>query len=1160
MVSINMRHYRPLNALLLAILLLTGGGIPSAHEEISLQLKWKHAFQFAGFYMAVEKGYYDQRELDVRLLEGGPGMNPIEHANTGDGHYGITDTGIILARNSGKQVKALAAIFQHSPLALAVASSSGIKTFTDLKGKRAMMQSEHMDAVILAAMKKAGVNAHDFTRQNTSFNIEDLIQGNTDAFSVYITDQPHQLKQMGFAYNILSPGDIGIDFYGDILITSDDETRNHPARVQAFIEASLKGWDYALNHIDETIDLIQRKYNTQNLPQGQLYFEAYKTSEMVLKDVVNLGYMSLHRWQKITDTYAELGLISLNFPVSEMLYKAEPGFADVLKQYRWQLSVFGLIALLLIFGLQSFLLKKMVRSRTEELTESETRFRTLVANLPGTSYRCRCDDAWTMNFISDAIEIISGYPANDFLDNQIRSFNSIIHPDDQTYVRDKVMQSVRKKNAFTIEYRIVHADGELRWVHEQGQPIFNKQDELMWLDGNIFDITERKQIEKLRNSTSTILEMIASNNNLDHIFNEIVHSYEERYTNMKASILLLKDGHLYKAAAPSLPDVYNDAIEGIEIGPMVGSCGSAAFNKERTIVEDIEHDPRWEAYTSLVLPLNLRACWSEPIFNASGEVLGTFAMYYDRPCSPRPEEIEDISNAAKLSSIAIERDHTLSSLQKVSQAIEQTAEVITITDNNSIIEYVNSAFSRVTGFTAEESIGKTPLLFRSEDYRDITENIRDTITSGETWQGKVIEKKKDGTTYPAMLTISPVRNEVGKITHYIGVHEDLTKLEQMEEQFRQAQKMESIGTLVGGIAHDFNNMLAGITGNLYLARQAAKTEPQITEKLGRIEALTGRATDMIKQLLTFANRGLVQKSTLPLTSFLKETMKLHRVSVPENISLNLNILDNMQVSADMTQLQQLLLNLITNARDAVAGVDQPRIDIQLQRFTVDAAFRRKHQAATQKEYAHLSVSDNGHGISQEHLDQIFEPFYSTKEVGKGTGLGLAMVFGALKSHDGFVEVDSSLNSGSTFHIYLPLLQGDSAKPEHSEEEIIYGHGETILLVDDEEDVLDTIGEVLCSLGYSVLKAENGDEALTLFEEQSSNINMIITDVVMPKSGGVQLAEKVRTMNQDIPILFATGYDDKLISGLKQQLDHSETLVKPFTIELLTQTIKKLFDS
>ena len=822
MVSLGMRRKRDtwFTHLLLGLLLLLLPAAAYANEQLSLQLKWKHAFQFAGFYMALEKGYYAERGLDVSLIEGGPNKSPIDYALNGEGHYGITDTGVVPARAGGKPVIALAAIFQHSPLALAVRKDSGIRDFADLKGKRVMMQADNMDTVILAALKKAGIGAADFTRQNTSFNLQDLIDNNTDAFSIYQTDQPHQLKEMGIAYRILLPADEGIDFYGDVLITSHDEIKKHPARVQAFVDASLQGWDYALNHIDETIDVIMQQYNSQKLSISQLYFEASTTSDMVLRDVVRLGYMSEPRWQKITDTYAQLGLIRNDFSVSTLLYKPEPAFTDFLKQYSWQLAVFGLIALLLIFALQTTLLRRMVHSRTEALSESETRFRTLVANLPGISYRCRCDDKRSMDFISDTIESVAGYAADDFYHNSVRSFNSIINPDDRSRVQQAIMDGVRQQRSYAIEYRIRCANGQMRWVQEQGQPVFDRQGALVWLDGNIFDITERKQAEKLRESTASILQMVASDKHLTAVFEAIIRTYESRYPGMKASILLLRDGHLFKGAAPNLPDAYNAAIEGLAIGPMVGSCGSAAYHKQRTIVEDIEHDPRWAPYTDLALPLGLRACWSEPLFSSTGEVLGTFAMYYDHPCKPGPNEVSDIASAAKLAGMAIEREQNLAQLKKLSRAIEQSGEVITITDKHGVIEYINPAFTAITGFTMAEAIGKIPHLTRSDG--SVVKQMQETLDRGETWQGKITERKKDGSLYPAMLTVSPIRDEEGEISHYISVHEDLSQLQQLEGQFQQAQKMESIGTLVGGIAHDFNNTLAAMQGNLYLARQIGR--------------------------------------------------------------------------------------------------------------------------------------------------------------------------------------------------------------------------------------------------------------------------------------------------------------------------------------------------
>jgi PAS domain S-box-containing protein len=1130
-----------------------------AEENIELQLKWKHAFQFAGFYMAVEKGFYRDEGLNVKLIEGGPGKNPIEHVLVKEGHYGITDTGVVLSRANGKLVKALAAIFQHSPLALAVLADSGISDFAHLKGKRAMMQSGDMDAVLLAAMKKAGINKGDFIRQDTSFNLDDLITGKTDAFSIYITNQTYQLKELGIPFRVLHPKDYGIDFYGDVLITSETEIARHPHRVNAMIRASMKGWQYTLDHMDEAIELVLKKHNSEHFSKHQIYFQAVQYGDMILKDVVTPGYMSLPRWHKIALTYQDLGLIPADFQINDVIYKQEPGLIDFTSKYYWQIIVFGLLTLLSIFGFQSLLLRRMVKARTADLEASEVRFRTLIGNIPGAVYRCRPEQECSMEYIGTEIEAITGYPASEFLNNSVRSYRSIIHEEDKEQVAATIRQCLEKEAAYNLEYRIIRTDGTERWVLESGQPGHEKMSQSPWIDGCIFDISDRKRSEELEKSTAAILEMVASDEKLGTIFTHIIKIYEKRYTNMRASILLLKDGHLYNGAAPSLPDAYNDAIEGLEIGSMVGSCGTAAFLKKRVIVEDIEQDPLWAPYAELALFHDLRACWSEPIFSASGEVLGTFAMYYDRPRTPGEQEIIDITSAAKLSAIIIQRSIHMEKLQKLSSAVEQASEVVTITNSNGEIEYVNPAFTRITGFSSEEALGNTPELFRADEYKDLAHEIREVIHQGKIWQGKIIEKKKDGSTYPALLTLSPIRDEDGTITHFVGVHEDISHIQELEEQFYQAQKMESIGTLVGGIAHDFNNMLAGITGNIYLAKRHSAGQANVTEKLDNAQSLIGKAAEVIKQLLTFAKKDIVRKQTILLTPFFKETFKLHKVTIPEDIDFSLDIAENMAVSADITQLQQVLLNLLTNARDAVEDVKHPTICIRLEEFLPDPDFLTRHKSAKNIPYAHFSIKDNGYGIPEENLNTIFEPFFTTKLVGKGSGLGLSMVFGSVHSHDGIIDVRSRVGRGSTFHIYLPLISMDLESETEVQVSSRAVAGETILFVDDETAVLTVIGEVLESLGYRVLTAENGVQALEIFNSNSNVIDLILTDVVMPKMDGLELAKAIRKLNSKIPIVFATGYDKKQEIERNSGLQGFAVLNKPYSVELLEQTLGNMLE-
>ena len=432
-----------------------------------------------------------------------------------------------------------------------------------------------------------------------------------------------------------------------------------------------------------------------------------------------------------------------------------------------------------------------------------------------------------------------------------------------------------------------------------------------------------------------------------------------------------------------------------------------------------------------------------------------------------------------------------------------------------------------------------------------------TITDGAVWHGKVIDRKKDGSFYPTMLTISPIFNQSDDPTccsHYVGIQSDLTKIEDMEQQFHQAQKMEALGTLVGGIAHDFNNILAGITGGLYLAKKQVRENPDVVQRLTSVEQLALRAAEMIKQLLTFARKDRVSMKEMPLTPFIKETLKFLRASVPENIMIHQNICnDDLQIKGDGTQLHQVLMNLVNNACDALEGVDDPVITIRLAAFHTDDEFIETHTYFTAGLYAHLSVEDNGCGIPEHQIEHLFEPFFTTKEVGNGTGLGLAMVFGAVKSHHGFVEVDSAGGEGSIFHIYIPFLETKTtASALLQDEEIADGHGEMILLVDDEQYIIETGKEVLESLGYQVLTASNGQQAVEIFKAHAEEIDLCIFDLIMPVMNGDKAAQRIRQINPHVKVIFSSGYDEHIQTAIKNET----VLSKPFSIVEMSHLIQQ----
>jgi len=502
-------------------------------------------------------------------------------------------------------------------------------------------------------------------------------------------------------------------------------------------------------------------------------------------------------------------------------------------------------------------------------------------------------------------------------------------------------------------------------------------------------------------------------------------------------------------------------------------------------------------------------------------------------------------------------------LRKLSQAIEKAGESFMITDAQGIIEYVNPAFTKITGYTAEEVLGKNPRILKSGNQpAEYYKRLWRTISSGNVWKSAVVDRRKDGKQYPALLTISPIHNDDGEITHYVGVQQDMTDHNILEEQFNQSQKMEAIGTLVGGIAHDFNNILTGITGNIDLALHQTRQFPEVTRQLKVAEDLGFKAADMIKQLMVFSRKRVATQKPFGLISFMENISGLIKTSIPENIAFHCDFChEELVVKGDSNQIEQVLLNMLNNARDAVAGVPEPAISLSIEEFEGDDTFINQHPDIYGRLFAHIIVRDNGSGINDADKQHIFEPFFTTKEVGHGTGLGLSMAYGVIQSHHGVLQVDSTLGKGTSFHIYLPLLEERKIDIVSDKKmETVSGNGELILIVDDNADIRMTIKNILESINYKVLEAVDGLEAVDTFTASKDDIALIIMDVVMPRLGGVKAIERIKKLRPDIKVIFATGYDRDETLKSEMPSDEYAVLPKPFNISQLSQLIKKQLDS
>jgi len=549
---------------------------------------------------------------------------------------------------------------------------------------------------------------------------------------------------------------------------------------------------------------------------------------------------------------------------------------------------------------------------------------------------------------------------------------------------------------------------------------------------------------------------------------------------------------------------------------------------------------------------------------AHGALLGLMNLYLPHGHQPGKDELSFLESVAGAVANIIQNKQMEAKADKIFKAINQAGEAVLITDSNGVIEYVNQAYCTTTGYSEAEAIGQNPSMLNSgKQNRAFYDQIWGTITSGQVWQGEITEKRKDGSTYPAMLTISPIRDSEGEgegeITHFVGIHEDLSEHKALEAQFRQAQKMEALGTLVGGIAHDFNNMLAGMIGNLFLIKKKMEGMPELQERVEQVETVGFQAADIIKQMMVFARSEQVEKGLVSFTALIKELFRLHQIVISEHILLEKTIIgQKLDIKGDATQLQQLLLNLFGNAVDAVRERESPVITLLLEPFYADQAFCSKYKDAEIRDYAHLMVRDNGYGIEQKNLENIFDPFFTTKEVGRGTGLGLSMSSTIVKSHGGFIRVESESGVGTEFHVYIPLVEGIAGTRDSGKiEDTVTGRGELVLIADDNSALRHSTAEALESLGYRTVLAENGRQAVDIY--RSNAVSVILFDVVMPEMGGPEAAREILAFDPAANIIFATGYDKSASLPELKGIESIPLLSKPFQIQELSRIIRLLLD-
>jgi two-component system, cell cycle sensor histidine kinase and response regulator CckA len=682
----------------------------------------------------------------------------------------------------------------------------------------------------------------------------------------------------------------------------------------------------------------------------------------------------------------------------------------------------------------------------------------------------------------------------------------------------------------------------------------------------------QKSAEALSQLDENILALIMAQTPLTDVLEAVCIQIETRYSGLLCSVLLLEsDGiTLRSSASPSLPKEYSQAIDGFQIGPRKGSCGTAVFRRQQVVVSDIANDPLWTDFSQLALRHGLRACWSTPIASQNGKILGTFAIYYREPRSPDEQHLQLIAHATHLVGIAIERERAKAELRAAESRyrtlVERLPAITYIAELGAEgpWHYVSPQIESILGFSPAEWLS-TPANWmdriQAEDRHVALAAEKRFQETHELFQAEYRMFARDGRVLWFRDEAVMLRDTDSQRLLMQGVMYDITERKRLEDQLRHSQKMEAVGQLAGGVAHDFNNLLMLIQAHNERLRERLDASDPAHRDAVEIEHAVVRAASLTRQLLAFSRKQVLQPKVLDLNGVLIEVAKMLDRLIGKNIELNVTRAQSLwRVKADPGQMEQVILNLAVNARDAMP--QGGKLVIETCNVELDEAYVRSHEGVSPGRYVRLIVSDTGIGMDTETQARMFEPFFTTKEPGKGTGLGLATVYGVVKQTGGWIWVSSEPGRGTTFEIYLPQIEEiekSAAASANKTTPIKAPKGtETVLLVEDQDGIRDLVGEFLRRNGYTVLHAVDGEEALRIAGKYEHAIDLLLTDILMPNIGGRELAQRLTQVRPQIRVLFMSGYPEHMTLS-DEVTSQAAVLQKPFLMDDLARKIRYVLD-
>ena len=1127
----------------LALGLATGALPAQAAEKVTVQLRWQHQFQFAGYYAAQDKGYYRDAGLEVSLLEARSGTDPVKSVLEGRAQYGIGDSALLLHRYRGAPVVVLASIFQHSAAALLVRRDVDGKR-VPWDGARAMLSPSLHDE-LNAYLAKQGADLNRMVLLQHSHNIDDFIEGRVDVMSAYATEEPYLLDRSNVRYELLTPRSSGIDFYGDNLFTTESELREHPARAAAMRDATLRGWRYAMAHPGEIADLIRARYPDHH-SRDHLMYEAAHMAPLLAQDLIEPGYNNPERWRVIATTYADLGMLPPGFALEGFLH--QPAAQWPLQQY----ALPALAALLLVLSSGALgwvlLLQRRLQRSSVRLERAE---RLASFALEGSG-----EGVWDWRPHENRIDFsprycqLLGYAAGEFQPNG-SSWIEHVHPDDRQRVGREIASylgsGAQQPQLISSEYRLRCKDGSWLWVLSRGMVIErDRHGRPLRATGTLNDISQRAAAEEMRMRAildATPAAMLAADKN-----------GRVRYAN--------------PACCRSF-SVDEGALSGRSLEQLIPD---AMRNNGRT-----------------------RELFSRP--HLPGRVLT--AQRGDGSRFPAMVHISPVVLAGQDLAIMSLRDMTQrqraeealhASSERYRLIVQTAAEGIWMTGADDKTCFVNPTMARMLDYEVDQILGRAMADFMDDDGRALLRDHMQRRPTGQAEQADVRLFRRDSSALWCLLSTTLVNGDDGSYAGMLAMITDITARRQAETALRELNEhleervatrtgeleqarlqaeeaSQTKGQFLANMSHEIRTPMNGVIGMAYLALKT-DLDPRQRDYLEKIrfagEHLLGIIDDILDISKIEAGKLEIEQVDFALDHVIQT---LTTVVAPKAASRELELVFDLEPSlppvlrGDPLRLCQVLINYTNNA---IKFSEKGRIDIRVRQVVGDAGSC----------LLRFEVSDHGIGIPEREMDKLFQSFQqadtsTTREYG-GTGLGLAICKQLAQLMGGEVGVRSQPGHGSTFWFTARLGISTSSVPTiisqvsdaaaellaSAQTAAVMGalKDARILLVEDNTFNQQIALEMLEEVGSTVCLAANGMEALELLRQTA--FDCVLMDVQMPLMDGLEATRRIRSdprlAGTRVLAMTATATSEDRVRCLDAGMN--DFISKPIQPALMYQTI------